>query len=172
MSETQQETSEQVETPNEIKEKCQESSCSKEGCQENHFNINDFFGLTDDDKIEDATRKVETKLGISVETMQQQLSSYVIDHAEELSLNLPNIAPLGDYGKLLENNDDMTQFLKEEGNKVEHWKLCAIAQSPINKSLLSFKFFNSGVDDGNTLTGFVFASKSGKIRHAFCKIEE
>ena len=167
--EIQSEVSEQAETPKEIKEK---ESCSKEGCQEDHFSIDHFFGLTEEDKVEDAARKVEEKLGISVETMKQQLSQYVIDHAEELTLELPNIAPLGDYGKLLENNDDMTQFLKEEGHKVEHWKFFSIEQSQINKSLLSFKFANLGVDDGHTLTGFVFASKTGKIRHSFAKIEE
>jgi hypothetical protein len=167
MSEEQ--TQEQAETSKEIKEK---QTCGKEGCQEDHFSIDHFFGLTEDDKVEDAAKKVEEKLGVSIEVMKQQLSQYVIDHAEELTLELPNIAPMGDYGKLLENNDDMTQFLKEEANKIEHWKFYSIEQSQINKSLLSFKFANFSVDDGNTLTGFVFVSKTGKIRHSFAKIEE
>jgi hypothetical protein len=165
---------EPAETSSEIKEKegCQKEGCQKEGCQEDHFSVVKFFDLKEEDTVEQADLKIEEKLGIKLSQMQGLLSEFVLTNAEELTLELPNLSPMGDYGKMIEDNDGMTEFLKAEGHKAEHWKLFQIEQSPINKSLLSFSFNNMAVDDGNTLIGFVYASKSGKIRHSFVKVEQ
>jgi hypothetical protein len=112
---------------------------------------------------------IKEKLGLSVDELKQRLSSYVVANAEELTLTLVNIAPLGDYSKLLEDNDGMAEFLKSEAHKVEHWKLNKISPSDVNDKLLSFEFANDSIDDGESFQGFVFVSFQGKIRHAFAQ---
>jgi hypothetical protein len=141
--------------------------------KEEHFSIIDFFNLTKEEYEEEKVAlKIQEKLGTSLFQMKETISAYVIAHAEELTLEFPNIAPLGDYGKLIENNDDMTEFLKTEGHKPEHWKLHTILLSDVNKELLSFHFWNTGVDDGTTFQGFCFTTKTGKIKHVFAQVEE
>lgn len=140
--------------------------------EEPEFDLEKFLGLTDEDTIETVAVKTQEKLGTSIGQMQEALSKAVLSRAEELTLDFPNIAPLGDYEKLIEDNDGMTEFLKTEGHKPEHWKLYGINVSDLNKNLLSFIFHNMVVDDGSTFKGFVFVSKSGKIKHAFAQVEE
>lgn len=110
---------------------------------------------------------VKEKLGVSFDEMRKALGDYTISHAEELTHGFVNIAPLGDYGKLLEDNDSMAEFLKSEGFKSEHWELRGIRLSDVQKNLLSFEFANKSVDDGESFQGFVYVSFQGKIKHAF-----
>lgn len=140
--------------------------------EEEELDVNKFFGFDKDDEPENLIKKVEEKFGSPVLQMQQALSKSVSERAEELTLELPNIAPLGDYENLLENNDDMADFLKGEAGKPEHWKMMGISVNDYKKELLSFSFFNQAVDDGTTLQGFVFTSKAGKIKHAFAQVEQ
>jgi hypothetical protein len=141
--------------------------------EEKPFSIIEFFDLSrdeyDEDKVAD---KIQAKLGTSLLQMKEALSKSVQERAEELTLDFPNIAPLGDYGKLIEDNDGMADFLKTEGHKPEHWKLYGIYLNSVNKELISFCFWNTGVDDGKTFQGFVFTSKTGKIKHAFAQVED
>jgi hypothetical protein len=98
--------------------------------------------LQDVDTMEQVADKIREKLGVSIEEMQQALSSHVVEKAEALTHEFVNIAPLGDYSKLLEDNDSMAEFLKTEGHKPEHWVLYGVRQSDVNENLISFKFFN------------------------------
>jgi hypothetical protein len=140
--------------------------------KEEHFNVIEFFDLsTDDYEEETVATKIQAKIGTSVLQMQEALSQSVIKRAEELTLDFRNIAPLGDYGKLIEDNDGMCLFLKEEGHKPQHWKLFLIEYHH-KRQLLSFAFANHGVDDGETFEGFVFVTKAGKIKHAFAQVKE
>lgn len=127
--------------------------------------------LKEEDKAEDVDKKIQEKLGVSILEMQQKLSAYVVEHAEELTHEFVNIAPLGKYEDLLEDNDSMAEFLKTEAHKPEHWLIYSIRQNETNQTLLSFDFKNVAVDEGETMEGFVFVSKSGKIRHAFAQGE-
>ncbi len=127
--------------------------------------------LKEDDKAEDVDKKIQEKLGLSLVEMQQILSQYVLEHAEELTHDFANIAPLGDYSKLLEDNDGMAEFLKTEAHKPEHWRLYSVRQNETNQTLISFDFLNDAVDEGRSFEGFVFVSKSGKVRHAFAQGE-
>lgn len=111
----------------------------------------------------------QEKLGVSIEQLKQSLSEYVVSHAEELTHEFVNIAPLGDYSKLLEDNDSMAEFLKTEAHKSEHWYLVGISPSDVQKNLISFSFGNKAVDDGENFEGFVYVSFQGKIRHAFAQ---
>jgi hypothetical protein len=127
------------------------------------------FDLKETDSVEEIDSKIKEKLGVSVPEMQEALSKYVISNAEELTLQLVNIAPLGDYSKLLEDNDSMADFLKSEANKPEHWLLNSLRLSDVNSNLLSFEFINDAIDDGDSFKGFVFVSLQGKIKHAFAQ---
>jgi hypothetical protein len=116
---------------------------------------------------EQVDEKIQEKLGVNLMELKEKISAYVVDKAEELTHEFVNIAPLGDYSNLLEDNDSMADFLKSEAYKPEHWKLLGIRISDVNKSLLSFEFANDAVDDGDVFKGFAYVSFSGKIRHIF-----
>lgn len=114
---------------------------------------------------------IKDNLNVSLEELKNSLSSYVVASAEELTHEFVNIAPLGDYSKLLEDNDSMAEFLKSEAHKAEHWKLTEIKLSDVNNSLISFVFRNESIDDGDVFKGFVFTSAEGKVKHAFAQGE-
>ena len=112
---------------------------------------------------------IKEKLDVTFDMLKQSLSEYVVAHAEELTHEFVNIAPFGDYAKLLEDNDGMAEFLKTEAHKPEHWRLLGITPSDYKKNLISFQFSNKSVDDGDVFDGFVYVSFEGKIRHAFAQ---
>lgn len=122
--------------------------------------------------IEEIEQLIQEKLGISALEMKQELSKYVVDNAVSLTNEFINIAPLGDYGELIEDSDKITQFLKTEAHKVEHWDLKSIRVSASKESLLSFEFDNKSVDDGDCFNGYVFVSLDGKIKHAFAQNQD
>ena len=120
------------------------------------------------DTIESVEAKVQEKLGITVQEMKEALSVSVSQYAEILaSTEFVNIAPLGDYGALIEDNDGMAEFLRTEAHKPEHWQLSGVNVTEDGKKLLTFNFANDSVDDGDVFQGFVYVSFDGKIKHAF-----
>ncbi|WP_143507984.1 hypothetical protein [Ectopseudomonas mendocina] len=121
--------------------------------------------------MEAVEQKLQEKLGLSVQEMREALSKYTVDNAERLTHEFVNMAPLGDYSKLLEDNDSMAEFLKTEAHKPEHWQLFGVRVSDVNSGLLSFNFSNDSIDDGDVFNGFVFVSMQGKIKHAFAQGE-
>lgn len=110
------------------------------------------------------------KLGHSLEDIKKPLLEHVKSHAEELALELPNIAPFGDYGKLLEDNDGMANFLKTDAADPKHWLINLISGDDKFEQLIRVVFKCLAVDDGDTLKGTVFISKAGVIRHAFAQV--
>lgn len=116
-------------------------------------------------------QRLQEKLGLSLEKLKQSVCDSIKERAEEVALDLPNIAPYGDYGAMLEDNDSMTSFLKDEASKPENWILFSIAPDHKNENLLKFLLKNKAVDDGGVLQGLVFTNKSGVIRHSFCQVD-
>jgi hypothetical protein len=114
---------------------------------------------------------LQEKLGVGLENLRNSLCESVKNRAEELALDLPNIAPYNDYGKLLEDNDSMATFLRDEASKLENWLLNSIQEYNKNENLIKFLFVNKAVDDGQVLEGIVFVNKSGVIRHAFAQVD-
>lgn len=110
------------------------------------------------------------KLGISVDELKERMSKYLVDHAEDLTVEIPNIAPLGDFGNLIEDNEGMAQFLKTEACKLEHWILCGISEVDKPLRMLRFDFACTAVDDGESCTGKIFLGMNGKIKHAMVEI--
>lgn len=123
------------------------------------------------DLVEQITALLQEKLGVSVEQMTTALSEWMVAHAEEMTLDIPNIAPHGQYDKILENNDDMANFLKTEAHKPENWKMFSLGRTKDKPPMLEVIFINTAVDDGETMHGYVFLGLSGKIRHAFAQGE-
>lgn len=129
----------------------------------------DDLNLADEDSFEQVDEKIKEKLGVSFIELKQALTDYVVSHAEELTHELTNIAPLGNYEKLLEDNDSMAEFIKNEASKAEHWHVQGVTVSGPQNNLLAFHFGNDSIDDGDVFEGFVYVSFSGKIRHAFAQ---
>lgn len=127
-----------------------------------------------DERLEAVDKHIQEKLNISFIDMKKALSAATVANAEELTHEFVNVAPHGDYEKLLEDNDSMALFFKEEAHKPENWDIEALR--PVeNKSmpnLITFAFYNKAVDDGSTMKGFVYVSFEGKIKHAFAQGEE
>lgn len=118
--------------------------------------------------------RIQEKLGLSFEQLKSQLSDYTVAHAEEIAQEFPNMAPLGDYSKFIEDNDGMADFLKSEAHKPEHWHIEKIKNSDHKAmpKMVIFGFGNNAVDDGSTFKGFIYVSFEGKIKHAFSQAEE
>lgn len=129
------------------------------------------LNISSEDTTSEVEAKIKEKLGVEFSAMKEALSTFVKEKAEELSLEFNNIAPYGDYGELLEDNEKMVNFLKEEASLTKNWEISHFMQSDVDPSLLQFIFNNSSVDDGNSFQGHVFVSKNGKIKHAFVRLD-
>jgi len=127
--------------------------------------------LKDAQTAEDVDSLLKEKLGISLDEMRQSLSTAVLSSASDLAETMFNIAPLGDYSKLLEDQPSMVAFIKEEAHKAEHWKLVSASISPVKQSLIVFTFNNQSIDDGDVMKGYAYVSFQGKIKHAFAQCE-
>ena len=127
------------------------------------------LNLNKDDEMSIVESKIKEKLGIDVLTMKETLSTFAKDHAEQLTKDLVNIIPYGDYANLLEDNTNMANFIKEESSKLENWELFYLAPSDLHPELIEFVFNNLSVDEGDNFQGYVFVNKSGKIKHAFAQ---
>ena len=126
-------------------------------------------------EIEDLYKVIQEKLGVSTSDMILKLSEYVKSHSEELALQLPNIAPYGSYEKMLEDNDSMSAFLRDEASKPENWKFEFVREKKDEaRKILKFSFFCTAMENNknpspndDVLIGMVFTNFSGKILHAF-----
>lgn len=119
---------------------------------------------------EDIDKILQEKLGIGLSEMSKALSDSVLERIEELADDTMNIAPYGDYSKLIEEREGIVKFLQEEASKPENWEIQFIEAKKEKDQLIEFVFFNKSVDDGDILKGFVFVGLSGKIRHAFAQV--
>ncbi|HEY5267546.1 MAG TPA: hypothetical protein VII94_00200 [Candidatus Saccharimonadales bacterium] len=118
----------------------------------------------------DLDRLLQEKVGVSFLDCAKALEASLQDRAAELAPDFPNIAPNGDYSVLIEDQEAITTFLRDVAAKAEnwHWEMMEIKSE--KDQLLEMVFFNTAVDDGDFLKGFVFLGLSGKIRHAFAQV--
>jgi hypothetical protein len=110
---------------------------------------------------------LKEKLNLGLDDIKKPLIEYLVSHAEALSLELPNIVPFGNYEKILEDNDGMAQFLKTDAANSKYWVIYGISDDDKFPQLVRFVFLCTAIDDGNSLKGTVFVSKTGVVRHAF-----
>lgn len=123
-------------------------------------------GLDSEEKF---LERVKDKLGLTIEDLLKPIFNYIQENTLSLVQDISNIAPHGDYAQLLEEDEEMSFFLKEECSKSEHWKLYSIISDTKikDKPMVQFTFFCTAIDDGHSFKGFTFTSYSGKILHSF-----
>lgn len=112
---------------------------------------------------------LQEHLHLSLQDCHQALSESLSNRAEELLEDMMNLAPYGDYDKLTEDPVEMVKFLKEEASKPENWKVQFVDVRKQDDQLLECVFFNTAIDQGESLKGFLFIGLSGKIRHCFAQ---
>jgi hypothetical protein len=121
-------------------------------------------------KTEEIDALLQEHLKISLNDCHEALSNSLQKRAEEMAAELTSLAPYGDYGKLTEDPEIITTFLREEATKLDNWKIEFLEVKSDKDQLMELVFHNKAVDDGDILKGFVFIGLSGKIRHAFPQI--
>lgn len=129
------------------------------------------MALEEAETIEAVEIIIKEKLGVSFQQLKEALSVSVQERAQELSLEFANVAPHGDYSKIIEDNDGMAEFFRSEAHKPENWEITEVR--PVDQkgmpNLITFGFSNKAVDDGSSMTGFVYVNFEGKIKHAFAQ---
>lgn len=121
-------------------------------------------------KSEEIDKLLQEHLNISLKDCAEALSNSLQKRAEEMASELTSLAPYGDYGKLTEDSEVITKFLREEATKLENWVIEFLEVKKDTDQLMELVFHNKAVDDGDILKGFVFVGLSGKIRHAFPQV--
>lgn len=130
------------------------------------------FGFTKEDSWEDLLSKIKEKLGISIDDMRNVISEYLKKNAETMAEGFRNIAPMGRYGDLIEDRNEMISFIRDEASKPEYWELRGCEPTHSNPILIKFSLSCTAIDDGENCFGFVFSDFSGKIKHAFAQSED
>lgn len=125
------------------------------------------LGLDPQDKIEKIDEKIKDKLGLSLFDLKSKICESLLKKVEKISSEFTTIAPHGDYGKMLEGQEYIAEFLKSEASKPEFWALEYIMLSDVYANIIEFVFDCSAIDDGDALKGYIYVTFSGKIKHAF-----
>jgi hypothetical protein len=132
--------------------------------------ISDLKDLANTLSLEELDAKIKDNYGISLSEMAGALSVTVQERADEIVQGFMNIAPMGDYSKLLLDYPLMAQFLREEAHKPEHWQVYGLMAQ--DNGHIEFVFSNDSVDDGETFKGYVLINSKGDIKHVFAQAEE
>ncbi len=119
---------------------------------------------------EELNEKIKEQFGISLDDMILHLAEEVKNNPNKVAATFINVAPMGDYSKLLESPEEIAKFFSEEGYKPEFWIPETILST--ESGFIEFSFTNTSVDDGTTCKGYVVISSNGKIKHAFAQGEE
>lgn len=130
----------------------------------------DFKPFEEAKTPEDIDKLLQEHLKISTAQCAEALAASLQERAEEFVEELVAVAPHGDYGKLIENPEDILKFLKDEAYKAENWVLELLGKRSEKEQLIELVFLNKAIDDGDMLKGYVFVGESGVIRHAFPQV--
>lgn len=127
----------------------------------------DFEGTSEEVKA-----KLEEKLGIKITDLREALEKYTQEHAGELGKDFITLAPYGDYGKLLEEENEIASFINEEAALAKNWALAYLEQADtrlVSENLLEFVFINTAMDEDEALRGIVYIGAGGKVKHVFVR---
>ena len=102
----------------------------------------------------------------SIDVAIRTLSEVLLARADEISKEYTNVICYGAYDKIMEDEESIANFLKQEAIKTENWKLHSLSIS-CEKAWIEMLFFNKAIDEGHTMKGIVFIDYSGKILHSF-----
>lgn len=122
------------------------------------------------DSVEKLFASLKDQCNIDIEECKKALSASLKVRAEELLDDIINIAPYGNYERLLEKSEEILPFLQEDASAIENWKLEFIYPVKDNNKLLELVFVNAALDDGDLLKGYAFVGITGAVRHSFCQI--
>lgn len=111
------------------------------------------------------------KLGVGITALKEVVSKTLVEKASQIVQEMARLVPFDDYDRMIEDRDQMVDFLRTEAFKMEHWHFHSINEDRKNKNLLQFVFENAAVDDGRVLQGIIFTNKSGVIRHSFVQVD-
>jgi hypothetical protein len=125
--------------------------------------------FTEEQTEEQIDQMVKDKLGIGFAEMAEHLSQYIEEKAEELAQNYVTVVAYGDYGKILEGDDKIAQFFRQEATKPDSWVPFKLLSStdPKYPNMVEVAFINRAVDEGDSMMGYVFVSFAGVVRHSF-----
>lgn len=119
---------------------------------------------------EEVDQLLRTQTGTGFSECQTALTAALKERVDEIVEDLPYLSPHGDYSKMMEDRDLIRDFLLNEAAKDEHWKIHFLEMRKKSDTLIELVFFNTAVDDGDSLKGLVFLGMSGKIRHCFPQV--
>lgn len=135
--------------------------------------LNDLCENKEGQKItdEEIDAKMQQHLNLTLQTLKNKLTTVFSSKLDVLVEKLPNIAPHGDYSKLIDDEEGMKNFLSIELTKEDSWKLRSIYQHHSNENWILFVFSCLAVNNGDSnLRGNVIVSKKGIIRHSFVSV--
>ena len=125
--------------------------------------------------------QLKESFNLSFFDLQKELGVWISGNADKISRDIMNIAPYGDYGKLIEDASEISKFVQEDCSKPETWKLIGAKKvklyEPDNKKNIDFEclqfcFTCEAVDEGDYLLGSVYVNEFGKVKHTFAYIED
>ncbi len=119
---------------------------------------------------EDMNKALRELTGTGFAECAAALTAALKERVDEMADDLPYLSPHGDYSKMMEDRDQIRDFLLNEAAKDENWDCHFLEVRKDTDSLMELVFVNKAVDDGDTLKGFVFLGFSGKIRHVFPQV--
>lgn len=122
--------------------------------------------------LEEFYQIIAEKLGITIDSLILELTSYVSNSIDKVSKNIYHIFQYGDYGKPLEGAESIKDFLRKEATKPENWQLKCLEIYNKDANLLKFSFACTAVDEGENLVGFVFVDKNGKVKHCLTDYDD
>lgn len=132
--------------------------------------LSDTKDLSPEEAYEQLNSLLKEQLNVSLDEIIDNLSASVKAKSNEIAEQFFNIAPHGDYGLLLEDKKEMSNFIASEACLPQHWVLKAMVNDK-NEST-RFIFANDAVDDGKTFKGYVIVNSAGRILHSFAQAEE
>lgn len=129
------------------------------------------LGLTGEEDATQVQAILEEGLEIKFEDILERLNSCLRERASEVAENFLVMVPFEDYDKLLEEQPQMVQFLREQAAQSKHWQPKYIGNSRDKKlpNMVELLFNNTAVNDGEAVMGYVFLSFSGKVLHLFVR---
>lgn len=125
--------------------------------------------LPEEATYQEALAIIEEKLGVKFSELTAPLNEYLKEHAESIAGNFLVMTPFENYADLIEEQPQMVQFLRTRAAQSENWLVYHLgtSQDPKFPDMIAFCFINKAVDDGDSLTGYVFINRAGKVMHAF-----
>lgn len=132
-------------------------------------NLLDELGLIPGAGVDAWEKALKEKLNLTIPDMIGAITDWLRSNAEKVSQEFFNIVPNGDYGFLIEEPNEVAEYLRTEATKLEHWDL---AEARIRDDMISLVFDCKVVDEGDTFKGFIFITRNGKIKHAFAQNQD